>query len=387
VSGGQPHLVDEVAAGLGVRVLRALGRGGSGAHSVLTETGAGELAVLKIVTDRPGAVDGHDLASFLLKSRQIQQLRQRTPAVGQHYPPVLATLDGPGWASTLTRYVPGSDLVAVAGRDGPGRAHELLRGVWHRLSSEGYAATSRPASAEHWLRDFCDRLERRRNLLVDNVAPALLNETNLTVNGREVPGFDQAAATARDLAWVFDRSRVADPVHGDLNLRNIVIGDPPGPPFALVDPRGTLGSWDPVYDLAKVLFSLTVFDDLMEGGARIGRRSDTDFTVAPRGTRHGAWLRLLIADLDPMLEEAGITGELALHQLLLAHATHVLAESACRISDLGQRPDARRESAAALLLFGLILMADLADAFGAGRPLSATRHLSLLEPRPAGSRA
>lgn len=387
MSGDRPSLVDEVAAGLGVRVLRPLGRGGSGAHSVLTETGSGELAVLKIVADRPDAVDGHDLESFLLKSRQIQQLRQSTPAIGRHYPPVLATLGGPGWASTLTRYVPGSDLVAVAARDGSGRAHDLLRGVWHRLSADGYAATSRPASAGHWLRDFCDRLERRRPLLVGNVAPALLSEPRLSVNGRTVPGFDEAAATARALAWVFDHSRVADPVHGDLNLRNVVIGDQAGPPFALVDPRGTLDRWDPVYDLAKVLFSLTVFDDLMEGGARIGRRSDTDFTVALRVTRHGAWLRLLIADLAPMLAEAEVTGELALHQLLLAHATHVLAESACRISDLGQHPDARRESAAALLLLGLILMADLADAFGAGRQLSATGHLSLLELRPAGARA
>lgn len=383
MSADRPALVDEVATRLGVQVLQALGRGGSGAHSLLTETGTGELAVLKIVADRPGAVDGHDLDSFLQKSRQIQQLRETTPAIGRHYPPVLASLADPGWAATLTRYVPGSDLVALAEREGPGCAQDVLRNVWQRLSADGYAATSRPATAQHWLRDFCDRLERRRHLLVGKVDPALLGGGCVSVNGRIVEGLDGAAATARSLSWVFDDSRVADPVHGDLNLRNIVIGDQAGSPpaFALLDPRGTLGPWDPVYDLAKVLFSLTVFDDLMEDGAELGRLSETGFSLALRVSRHQDWLRLLIGDLDRMLAEAGVAGKLAVPQLLLAHATHLLAESACRISDIGQRPGARREAAAALLLFGLTLMADLADALGTGRPLSAAEHLSLLQLR------
>jgi hypothetical protein len=172
-------------------------------------------------------------------------------------------------------------------------------------------------------------------------------------------------------------------VHGDLNLRNIVVPDEPsddpshGTGFSLLDPRGTLDRWNPVYDLAKVLFTLTLFDDLMDGGALVDQRSAGEFTVALRVPRHRAWLALLLSDLDRMLAEAGVRGELAVPQLLVAHATHVLAESACRISDVGQPPRVRRQNAVALLLFGLLLVADLAGA--AGRRLSIPHHLAVLE--------
>lgn len=400
MSGGRADLVGEVAERLGVRVLRTMGRGGSGARSVLTEHGAGGLAVLKIVTARPDAVDGHDLGSFRMKARQVQHLRQSVPGIGRLYPPALAALDADGWSATLTDYAPGLDLVALAARDGSRRAHDALRVVWSRLSAEGYAATSRPAPDGHWLRDFCDRLERRRHLLEGNVPPVLLSARTVTVNGRVVAGLDGAIAAARSLAWVFDGSLVAAPVHGDLNLRNIVIGDQPSgqrdaadlaeraeraeracPTFSLLDPRGTLEPWNPVYDLAKVLFTLTVFDDLMESGALVERRSDDEFTVSVRAPRHQAWRRRLTPDLERMLGEAGVTGDLAVPQLLLAHSTHVLAESACRISDIGQPEDARRESAVALLLLGLLLVADLADAFGSDRRPSVADHLALVECR------
>lgn len=388
MSAGLPALVGEVAERLGVRVLRTLARGGSGASSVLTEYGAGGLAVLKIVADRPNVADGHDLESFRAKARQVQHLRQSVPAIARHYPPVLAVLDADSWSATLTDYVPGLDLVALAERDGARQAHEALRAVWSRLSAEGYAATCQPAPAGHWLRDFCDRLQRRRRLLEGNVPAVLLSAGPVTVNGRAVAGLDGALASARALAWVFDDSLVAAPVHGDLNLRNVVIADQPcvadrpagaGPSFWLLDPRGTLALWNPLYDLAKVLFTLTVFDDLMESGARIARPSGSEFTVSLSAPRHQAWRRLLTPDLPRMLTEAGVTADLAVTQLLLAHSTHVLAEAACRISDIGQRPDARRESAVALLLLGLLLVGDLAEALGSGRTLSVPDHLALVE--------
>ncbi|MEO6503820.1 MAG: hypothetical protein ABIQ09_18165 [Jatrophihabitantaceae bacterium] len=390
MSAGLSDLTSQVAERLGVRVLRTMARGGSGARTALTESDAGGLAVLKIVTARPNVVDGHDLESFRMKARQVQHLRQTVPGIARYYPPLLASLDAADWSATLTDYAPGLDLVALAARDGSRRAHDALRVVWSRLSAQGYAATSQPASADHWLRDFCDRLERRRPLLEGNVPAVLLSAGVVTVNGRTIAGFDGAVAAARALAWVFEDSLVAAPVHGDLNLRNIVIGDQADdagrragahPSFSLLDPRGTLTMWDPVYDLAKVLFTLTVFDDVMESGALIGRGSDGEFTVAVRAPRHQAWLRLLTPDLEQMLSEAGVTGELAVPRLFLAHSTHVLAEAACRISDIGQPPADRRESAVALLLFGLLLIADLAQAFGSGRRLRAADHLTLLEPR------
>jgi hypothetical protein len=164
------------------------------------------------------------------------------------------------------------------------------------------------------------------------------------------------------------------PVHGDLNLGNLLIrpgrpGQEPG--FTVIDPRGVTSHFDPVYDAAKALFSLTLFDAAMAAGFAIHREHGRDYTVRLREPAPA--LASAAAELPGLVASTGFfraldrTDPLWRRRLLYAHAFHVLAESACRLSDQTHRAlpggatgrAARHELATGLYLSGLLLLDSL----------------------------
>ncbi len=277
---------------------------------------------------------------------------------------------------------PDPDLAAFFGR---------LRPAFQVLTEQGYAVDRRPAPADHFHTAHLDRLRRRLPLLRRHLDPGLFGG-QVIVNGRRCHGLPRLLnrlASDDRLPAALRPGRLSFPVHGDLNLGNLLVA---GGDFVVLDPRGTLLPWDPVYDLAKSLFSLSVFEQALARGFTVRRSAaagDTpSFEVALRDGRAG-YLAAALAFV-PFLERLPFAAELDRddpawrRRLLVTHAVHCLAEAACRLSDRKPRAygqvrgwDACRLLATGLYLVGLVLLDDLAPA-AVHRPPE--RHLAWLGP-------
>jgi phosphotransferase family enzyme len=249
------------------------------------------------------------------------------------------------------------------------------------LTDRGYGQRSWPAAPDYFATTHLDRVRRRLPMLRRHLPAGLLADQPVTVNGRrcrslprllaEVSADDALLATLRP-------GRLAFPVHGDLHLGNVLLRrGGPDPEFTVIDPRGALGPWDPVYDFAKSLFSLTVFERAITRGLRVGR-------PARSGSRDGGYTVSLTDDRDGYLTAAErfvpALAELPYFRhldrvdpnwrtrLRFTHACHCLAESACRLSDRKHRAygevsgwDACVLLSTGLLLYGIRQLDELLD--------------------------
>lgn len=346
-----PH---PVQVALGVRSARPLGGGGSAARLWLVERDAGEPQVVKETTVADGLVDGHDLATFEVKPRQIRVVHALLPRLSPHYVEVVGEWRGPGWAAyAMPCYagVPVTDL--LPDQDG---FFTVLERVFRALTEDGYAVRESPAPAGHFRTVHVGRLRRRLPLLRRFLEPELFEARRVTVNGRScrtLPALLAALEADGALAATLRPGLLAFPVHGDLNLGNLLVRPADGG-FVVLDPRGVLSPWDPVYDFAKSLFSLTVFERALAGGFVIGGDAAAGYRVALRSP--SAAFDAAAAGFLPFLARLPYGRRLDeadpgwRRRLLVTHAVHCLAESACRLSDRKPRAYGEVRDAAACLL-------------------------------------
>lgn len=396
--------VREAAGRFGVEVGAEIFDGGSPARVLHARTARGRDVVLKVLSAGAGVVDGHDLESFLGKQVQIRRIRAEAPALADRYLPILGEHRGQDWAAVTTPYYPSHDLAASL-REGAG-THRFLAdhdAVAEALYLQGYARHTWHTPPDH-LRDvhigrFLRRLPVLRRALGRDVADGYL-----VVNG--VPCQAPERLLTRLLAQGPDRlavlgpARLMFPAHGDANIRNLLIGtDPDGPPFAIIDPRGATSPWDPVYDLAKALFSLTVWDPALRLGMYADRvlpaSRQPEFTVGFRhpgfpGYRAAAHAYPAHLAASPVAELfAGDPGWKA--RLLLTHALHVLAEAPCRLSDAKARHDTSgrasspRELALGHYLMGTLLLNDVFSQWMGDRAVDPGTNLGLVTDIPGRS--
>jgi hypothetical protein len=185
------------------------------------------------------------------------------------------------------------------------------------------------------------------------------------------------------------------PAHGDFNTRNVLLSTRPGATaadFRLIDPRGSTEPWDPVYDLAKTLFSLSVWDPALRTGFSVRRAGRHGYRVAFRQPVFPGYRAAIHAFLPRLRSHEGLSDLFRddpawLDRLLLTHDLHVLAEAPCRLSDPKPKPDLRgAESAPAELalghyLLGTLLINDLAAQLSRTGRVDAGRHLALVTDR------
>jgi hypothetical protein len=363
---------------LDLRAACRLHGGGTPARVLLCQDGGGGRVVVKVLHAGAGRVDGHDLGSFMGKPRQIASVHRDLPGLSPHYVPLIGAWQGPGWGAYAMPWVDGDPPIALLTRSGAagGEFSRTVRLVFEALGEHGYAASRSPAPAGHGQAAYPGRVRRRLPLLARHLDAALTGPGPLRVNGRTI-------APAGELLARAERPRVLTalqpaalwyPVHGDLNLGNLLVrpGRPgQGPGFTVIDPRGITSHFDPVYDVAKALFSLTLFDAAMVGGFAIGGEPGCEYTVRLREPAPA--LAAAALELPGLIASTGFfralerTDPLWRRRLLYAHAFHVLAESACRLSDHTHRAlpggasgrAARRELAAGLYLSGLLLLDSL----------------------------
>src|SRR5712691_4643450 len=90
---GAEALPGPLRTALGLQAVHPLDGGGSPARLWLADTGSGRL-VVKVLCGRDGSVDGHDLATFELKPRQIRAVHRRLPGLSPRYVRVVGTWRG-----------------------------------------------------------------------------------------------------------------------------------------------------------------------------------------------------------------------------------------------------------------------------------------------------
>ncbi|MER7702571.1 hypothetical protein ABTX81_06710 [Kitasatospora sp. NPDC097605] len=371
--------------------------GGSPARVHRATGAAGERLVVKVLVPAPGAVDGHDLVSFRRKLCQIELLRTLAPRLAAHYLPVVHVLDGDGWSACTTPYYDSADLAAPlrASAHGAGEFFRRYTALVQALVLDGYAARSHPTPAGYLADVVVGRFLRRLPVLARALPAELMTAERFTVNG--VPCEAPQLVLGRLAGRLTGRlarltpARLMAPAHGDANTRNVLLSarpDAPAAEFRLIDPRGSVEPWDPVYDLAKTLFSLTVWDPALRTGFAV-RGSKHGYRVGFRQPVFPGYRAAIHGFLPRLAAHPGLSALFRddpgwWERLLLTHDLHVLAEAPCRLSDRKPKPDLRgRNSTPAELalghyLIGTLLINDLAAQLARPGGVDATGHLALV---------
>ncbi|MCG6494298.1 hypothetical protein [Kitasatospora sp. A2-31] len=377
---------------LGLTVADEILDGGSPARVYRTTAATGDDLVLKVLVPAPGAVDGHDLASFRHKLHQIERLRTLAPRLAAHYLPVVHFLDGDGWSACTTPFYDSADLAAPL-RESPPRTGEFFRRhatLVRALVLDGYAVCSHPTPVGHLEEVVVGRFLRRLPVLRRALPEDLTTAPRITVNGVpcEAPHLALGRLTGR-LAPLAP-ARLMAPAHGDANTRNVLWCTRPeaAEEFRLIDPRGSVEPWDPVYDLAKTLFSLSVWDPALRTGFSV-HGSKHGYEVGFRQPVFPGYRAAVHRFLPHLATHEGLSFLFRddpgwLDRLLLTHALHVLAEAPCRLSDRKPKPDLQgRESTPEALalghyLLGTLLINDLVDRLDRVGHVDAAGHLALV---------
>jgi len=393
-----------VADELSLEVIAEVLDGGSSARVYRARRSDGSEVAVKVLVEQPGVVDGHDLSSFQGKLTQIERIRAHAPALAARYTPVLDSLDGDGWAAHTTLWYDSVDAAAClrdgAGedRDGVGTFFGQFMAILAGLFVDGYGAGSSPTPAGHLLTVNVGRFLRRFGMLERALPAELVARDELVVNG--VPCRSPRALLAQIVAGDGPQvGHMAPPrlmfcAHGDANTRNLLVGAPVdgAVDFQIIDPRGSCDPWDPVYDLAKILFSLSVWDPALRLGFTVQagrRRGPGSYDVGFRRSTYDGY-RAAIHGFLPFLDDhPGIAALLGgdehwRDRLLLTHDMHVLAEAPCRLSDpkpkfdcLGE-PSSPQQLSIGHYLLGTLLVNDLVQQLSTTGTIDADRHLGLL---------
>ncbi|MBW4717273.1 hypothetical protein [Saccharothrix obliqua] len=388
-------LIAELSAELSATVEAELTEGGSPARLVRLRMRDGSLQVLKLLVDMPGAVDGHDLDSFRVKLRQLDKIRADAPDLAAVYTEKLREFHGQNWAAYTMPFYPSEDVAACLRSDTPDvdRFFTQLGTTLTALADHGWLLAESEVGPGTIADIHADRLERRYWLLSKHLPAEYVEGDRITINGRSCRNPLAIAKLLRDrpeLTSGIDPARLHFPAHGDLNTRNVLMTAPADPALRIIDPRGSIANWDVVYDLAKLLFSLTVWDVGLREGFVIDYGADEAVSVAHRGGLYPAYRRSA-EDLVEFLENhAGVRAVVAhdpgwRDRLLLSHGFHLLAEAACRLSDIKKRAGAGSavdlspiELAAGHYLFGVLFLEDAVAQLEEHGRIDPRRHLSLL---------
>jgi hypothetical protein len=371
-----------------------LGRGAS-CTLLFGATGpGGEKLVVKVLRRGAGLVDGHDDASFRRKYRQLAYLSRRYPLAAAYHVPIRSQIVTPGWVAHVLPFVSGHDLLhpARAGHPDVRSVADTARGMLSSLTVAGYRF-SRRAAAGYLAAAHVRRIRRRLPLLA-TVASRQAIEDHVVVNGVACLGLLPLLERAGRHAAQLDPGWLSPPVHGDLNTRNILVtrfGSEPE--FALLDPRGTTRPVDVVYDLAKLLFSASLWDATLRSGlsadsegsgvsVRLGAGAPAAYPRAAQA------MAAAFGSCEPLMSLPTM-GPAWRARLAFSHAAHSVAEAACRLSDAwtpGEAPgggsalDSARPAARGLFHAGLLLLNDVTRRLSAGPPeeFDLDAHLGLL---------
>ncbi|MCF6469296.1 hypothetical protein FAF44_12960 [Nonomuraea sp. MG754425] len=347
----EDRILADLTARLDGSLVEELTEGGSPARLQRVELPGGA-HVIKLLVDHPGAVDGHDLGSFHVKIRQIEKVRRERAVLGDVYTELSHEFYGDNWAAYTMPFYPNHDIAQPLREDEDPRHRYVpqVRTILLDLVGRGYLSERVPAPPGNIAEVHADRLIRRFRLLREYLPAELTDAERIVVNGvpcRNPLRLAETIVADPSLTAGIDPVHLHYPVHGDLNTRNILVTDEArlaggDGGYRIIDPRGTLDPWDTAYDLSKILFSFSVWDAGLRKGFALGSVPGGEWTVGIRGGNYPNYVTAAHG-LLPLLRSLPGFDELTGQdpgwesRYLLGHAFHLLAEAACRLSDIKKR--------------------------------------------------
>lgn len=339
--------LDEYLLSLRLEDKPSLKEGGSNAR-LHYFTLNGQSFVVKFLRVNDGIVDGHDLHTFTKKLDQIALIHQECPILSPYYVDVIDQYKGDDGAAFVMPFYHGTSLTHLLGAtDDVSAFFEQLTPILTILITEGYRHHQWVAKSGGFEQFYIQRIERRLQILRRYLPASIFDSPTLTINGlscRSVLRLIVALRAQPEILRRLDPPLLHFPVHGDLNLGNILLcSEKPGPSYVILDPRGTVEPWDAMYDFAKLLFTLTGFHTAMRCGFDIQRPQDSaserpTYIVRVRNSPFLAFERAASSFISfiarlPAFSSLVQTDPFWQIRLLYAHSFHALADAACRISD------------------------------------------------------
>ncbi len=399
----EDELIAELAVELRANVEQELTEGGSPARLIRLVMPDGSRQVLKLLVDMPSAVDGHDLESFRVKLRQLDTIHADAPKLAAVYTKKLREFHGADWSAYTMPYYPSEDLASCLRGRNPDetRFFDRLDLCLRALARHGWGLGSTPVPSGQISEIHANRLDRRFWLLEKHLPAEYTSGERIVINGRSCRHPLKIARQLMrqpSLTRRLDPTHLHFPAHGDLNTRNVLItgtDQQRRPTFRIIDPRGSLHYWDVAYDLSKLLFSLTVWDAGLREGFDITSQSRhgssrPSVTVAHRGGLYPSY-RSAVDKLVGFFEGHDEIARLVQidpgwkSRVLLGHAFHLLAEAACRLSDVKKRAGEATsvdlspiELATGHYLFGALFLEDAVSRLARYGEIDVPSHLGLL---------
>ena len=308
-------------------------RGGSGSVTFRYLSERGDHFV-KFIPDRLNCVDGHGPEALQAKAAQVQLIHASAPRLSPAVPfvKVVRLRDGSALLSPfVSGHSPYRQLVCGQLDD----FAETMRRLLDLLGLEGYGLRSSPISDPHLI--YSRRVDLRLQYLT-----ALWSEVGESEFGYlSSSGLNDIRELTREVG---DQRQLLPekgffPVHGDLNLLN-VLSQPKGRGVFLVDQRGIIDDWDPVYDLGKMLLTICIQGPLESypNEFRAEIRRGVPFVVVKRRLSSMDWHERGVQELRRAICEWSFRRSIDEDcyrlwlKILYAMATHALSEAGNRIS-------------------------------------------------------
>jgi hypothetical protein len=308
----------DLARFLGPGRVTALESGGSGAL-ILRHDHLDTARFVKFLPHRADAVDGHESHVLLVKAEQVRLIHDTAAGLQDAVPLVDVTEITDGYVLTSPIIDGRSPIETLLAGDAPAFAATLNR-LLDMLGESGYSCRS--SIADETSDPYIGRARRRLDYL-----------------GKHATGWSHS-----DLAWTAESivrvaykhgllpTRFYFPAHGDLNLFNVIETDRGA--LIMVDQRGVLDDWDPLYDIGKMLITLWIQAGLEHGFYRLGHDGH-DLTCRKvtasllcRGTQA---LREAVSAWE-FGEQIERSPKRRWIRVLFAAAVHAICEAACRVS-------------------------------------------------------
>jgi len=289
-----------------------------------------------------------------MKVKHQNWLRAGTDQIKTLYPEIIQESNGEDWSWITMLWWDGDSIIegVYTGKVTLDLFCRRLQRVLDFLFIHGYAHTITVSYPEYSTNAYISRVKRRLQYLLRTELKPIVLADELVVNGvkcfNPIVLLDRIEAS-ENLRRAINPPKLYFPLHGDLNLRNLLIknqfdeaeDNDLGHYIHLLDPRGEITQWDISYDIGKMFFSVSLFEALQDSSFTIDYSCESKF---PKVTVQASsnWLTHFEAVLTAfctalnrastfrtMLEREEPLWQ---HRLLFVHACHTLAEAACRVS-------------------------------------------------------
>ena len=245
------------------RVVKML-KGSSAAHLCVVADRNNVRSVRKIAIY--DGVEGNGIAKVANEIRYYKYITTHVPGLANMYPKLLDSRMSDDYSSETIEYLDGKNYYQSI-KDGAIAASILRKSLHRFVSTLSNCAFTSLQRVEHPDADLDSYYLERSLARLTPIKEIIDIKDTLTINEKTyiAPHIILTdLLTNERLRTLIKPHTKSFCFHGDLTFLNTVFVES-SEQIHLIDPRGHIGSWDPLYDVGKLLFTLAGFGELVIG--------------------------------------------------------------------------------------------------------------------------